>query len=166
MTFALLPEWRSSFIKTKTTLLNTSCGRYLVWSGLVSWNVQTTEMLTKISQSLLSGSLDNSRVTVKTKGSHLYLKHNLLVTAKLSGQYTVYKLPVHQVLMSNNTQTAGTGLRNYTLAAFKYTWLFPVLKLTASWAVYAGWCMDRGRKKGVKTVKARFIVNASTAFFF
>lgn len=33
--------------------------------------------------------------------------------------------------MSSNTQTVGPELRDNTFVAFKYTWLFPVLKLAA-----------------------------------
>lgn len=81
------------YLSILKNLLNTICGRYIICTvKLVSRNVLTTEMLTKICHSLLTGNLDKSVVTVKAKDSQLYLEHYLPVTVNVSGQHRVYTI--------------------------------------------------------------------------
>lgn len=89
LNLTLLPEWRSSFMKTKTTLVNTSCGRYLVWKSPVTFK---QPRCWPKSPTAHREAIYTSKVTVKTKDSRLYLQRNLLVTANLSYLHLFYTI--------------------------------------------------------------------------
>lgn len=83
------------------------------------------------------------RVTVETKDSYLYLKHNLPVTANLSGQFVGKPFTCAPSFDEQQLADCWPWTAQLHFCCVQVHLVISGIE-TASWAVYARWCMEGG----------------------